>query len=484
MYRGKSLDATDDQKLLNSNNLNFVGIATSRYHVLTSIETASEDLRVKRRRESDAKDSKSTKNVELVSEVSSRNTSEKLFVRPTPTSILDTIPGRKVASFAATASISALNSSKKADDNPKKKPRQKVLPPAVPVPPIPSKRVSSRTSGTFKAHAHWMVIADLPDTVCGANIREFLEGFTITEIYGYYHYEYDSNRAQIPNKLIDVYVYFKKKSGLKAAMLRDGESLRVEIEKSDADQQGIKGKNQKNSKVDDTNDEKRNSSARKWVNVVASLHHISATEASWAKALSVKLENTLQHCRSHLEKIRSAFPSSLLCVSPLSSDKKWSNAVCSFKPPTQEEICSYSDYQKKIMMTSQIHKYNYHDDGDFYLDVHSMCGGVGYNAMSGYGNDLRASGVELTSSEELSAIFGVTEIIPILNESKLILDHLSRVTSSELIRSYSSSHCSECSVTSNNCVLDLAHRMTSMFLTIHNKLKCNRYLYSEHSHSS
>ena len=464
-------------KTIGINDLNFCGVAERRYHVIASIGAASEDLRFKRKRESEMKDNKSKESILSIPRVASKSSISPLTAPPTSTIALTTksnsFPVLRKASIVAVPNIgvsvpSVVPKIKVIETSSKKKPISRTST-SLPLPNQTMKNITNRSTISSNFQTNWMVISNLPKTVCGSDVKNFLNGLKIQNIYGYYHYGSDDN---VINNLMDVYIHFDSKIGVEAAMLRNGENILSEMNVIEHKSIRI---------LNNTPYIPRNR-----IKYVTSLNRVKISELPWVLALCMKLKDSQHDCYYHHQKIRATFPVLLLNISPSMADKKWSSSVPSWKCPTSDEICSYTDHQKKVSSsTFQLYKYNYHEDSGLYLDVQLMCDGVGSTGLSGYLSNQQEilNETELNESDILP-IYGVRSIIPIYNEINTIISELSLVLSQELISSYSVLSTTEINYSNDNSVLDLAHRMLSVYQSIHEKIKCIRFSYSNTSNIS
>lgn len=307
--------------------------------------------------------------------------------------------------------------------------------------------------------SQWMVISGLPDFVSGADIKNFLNGLKVSEIYGYYYHNSSSSSAAASGTL-DAYVAFETKSGVSAALLRDGENLFIDCHKDNK----IASNPSACSRI-----------SREKTAFAAHLHRVTSFEASWAKALSVRLENSSPACSANLVSVRSAFLPSLLCSSPAESIKRWLSVVPLDELPLPEEICSYAMHQKKFTGRNKSYRYDYKDSGGLRLDIHQMSGGVSFSGLLGFSCDGAATEdfvAPLLNSG--NAIHGAAELNELSVEVSHILDDLgSTMCGALLSRSDTTTERSSHS----DCVLDIAHRMSCMYQFIQGKLHAARYMY-------
>ena len=434
--------------------LNFCGDARRRYHVITSIAAASEELRLKKKKDSELKDRNAARTVGSISKESSRN--PIAFQRATfltPTSRPTIIP-KETAARGISAVKSEVIQIRGVDININNKKKFNTVT-SVPAPtvvhatpkhlPTP---IKSEVKGNFQSR--WMAVKYLPDTICGADIIDFLTGIKISEIYCHYG----------GTELMDVYILFESKAGVDAAMLRNGENISSEIT---LESDNIPG----------------NKLRRKRIQISASLHRVTPSEASWAKALCMRLQITRKDSIKYFELINNSVPQSLLKISPSIADKKWSKVVTNIIIPSYDEICSYGEHQKKLTATSQIHRYDYHDGAGLYPDIHGIHDNFSFCHVSlDTPHSVDIEGINTPLSEESLPIHGVQSVAPRLAEITVILDELSSVLAGELISSYTTLPCTEKFIGNFNPVLDLIHRMSNMYQCIHTKLKNNRYLYT------
>ena len=449
-------------------------MAARRYHVIASIDVSSQDLRLKRKRESDIKDRKVAKTTLITANGLSRNSITKLIDHsPRPTSASTSIsPSNSNTSpvmMKAPIDSGIMTLSKVTPQikgvqiSNKKKSTSKLLV-SLPPPTQVSKNVINRsTISSSSIQTNWMIISNLPRTVCGADVKSFLNGLKIQNIYGFYHYGSDDNMI---NGFMDVYIHFDSKAGVEAAMLRNGESIIAEM--NVLEHKSILAAN--NSLY----------VPRKRVQFVTSLDRVNMSESSWARALCIKLKDSPQDCYYGHQKIRAVFPLSLLIVSPSVADRKWSTALPLWKCPTYDEICSFSDHQKKLISGSLGNRYDYHDYKGLYLDVHTMSDGLGSTGLAGFPLEYQ----EILCKRESMPIYGTQDVIPLFNDVNYLICELSDVISQEIISSYSTSPYTQISDSNNLSILDLAHRMLSIYQNLHDKIKCIRFSYSNTCKSS
>jgi hypothetical protein len=434
--------------------LSFCGVASNRYQVITSIENASEVMRLKRKRDSDVKERKSTKTVEALARTASRqNASVNLVSTLIPKSVPSSRSSKNVGDIAPIQQIGA--SAKLNERGIKKLPHSKVTTDVFMPPQATSTRSRcSEVSNDF--HPNWMVITGVPDSVCGADISEFLNGLKIKEIFGYYHCDKSSCGSAALSNVMDIYVQFESKSGVDAAMLRNGENITAEahldVHKTLTGTIG---------------------SSRRRLSFAACLDRVSRAEASWAKALSVNLEFSVSHCMNVLESLRAAFPRSLISSSPLDSLKKWSAILPKYKFLTPDEIYSHTDHNKKASQSSRVYRYDYHVTDGLYIDTLNIAGGVGLiglSELSRYDSEGEDSRIP-RYQDECSLTLGPSNAI-YYEVAKAILEKLSIVISTALLSSYSTSLVVKSDgFSSVESVLDLANRMSNMYQNILMELK-------------
>lgn len=345
-----------------------------------------------------------------------------------------------------------------------------------------------------KSDSHWLVIINLPNTVSKLVIKNFLSGLKIIEMYGYYHIDnVDKTERKQPT---DVYVQFESQAGLEAAMLRNGELIKVE-RKSVIDTTTLNDSSTKELPLMDS--------------FVTSLNRVSVLEATWAKALCVRLESHSNNCLQNISRLRSLFPLSLLSISPSKAAEKWLPFAPLGSYLLPNEIFSFSDYQKKNNATS-VSRYDYSESRGLYRDIHQMGGDISYAGLSGFGGspslgrplsnnlssadhfqgdketDFRNCYVEdhLLKDSKINLrnhyIYGMQEFCNPLQEISHNLNELSSILSDTLIMSYStdiSTINDSTNYSENELVLDLAHRMSHMYQNIHKTIKNKRYSYSK-----
>ena len=448
MYRG----LTHSDATVGESGLSFCGVAENRFQVITSIENASEDMRLKRKRDSDIKERKSTKTVEtLPRAVSRQNTSVNLVPTLIPKSVPPSRSSRNVRDIAPIQSIGA--SVQLNERGVKKIPHCK-LTTDVYVPPQVTSTRSRCSEVTNDFHPNWMVISDVPDSVCGADVSEFLNGLKIKEIFGYYHCDSSSSGSRVRSSVMDVYVQFESKSGVDAAMLRNGENITAEAH-IDSQKSGTRG------------------GSRRRLSFAACLDRVSRGEASWAKALSVNLEFSASNCMTVLECLRVAFPPSLISSTPLESMKKWSAILPKYKFLTPDEIYNHTDHNKKASQSSRVYRYDYHTTDGLYIDTLNIAGAVG---LIGHSEASRHDSEEEDSripryQDECSLTQGPSNTVH-YKAVKIILEKLSIVLSTALLSSYTTSPAVKSDGFSGlDSVLDLANRMSNMYQNILTEVK-------------
>lgn len=449
MYR----DLPHSDAAVGESSLSFCGVATNRYQVITSIENASEVIRLKRQRDSDVKERVSTKTAEsLQRAVSRQNTSVNLISSSVPKSVPPSKSSKNVRDIAPIQHIGG--NLKQSEKGTKKLPSSKVTTDVYLPPQATSTRSRcSKLSDDF--HPNWMVISEVPDSVCGADISEFLNGLKIKEIFGYYHYDASSSGSQVPSNMMDIYVQFESKSGVDAAMLRNGENITAEAP-MDSQRTCTIG------------------SSRRRVSFAACLDRVSRAEASWAKALSVNLEYSVSHCMTVLESFRSSFPPSLMSLTPLDSLKKWSAIMPKYKFLTPDEIYNHTDHNKKSSQSSRVFRYDYHTTDGLYIDTLNIVGGVGLTGLSElsrYDSEGDEDSKFPRYQDECSLTQGPSNTTHYM-VAKGILEKLSTVLSTALLSSYTTSPVAKSDGFSGvNSVLDLANRMSNMYQNILSELK-------------
>ena len=447
MYR----NFPDSDAVVGESGLGFCGVAANRYQVITSIENASEVMRLKRKRESDVKESKSTKTVDtLIRTVSRQNTS----VNKASTVISKLVPSssssRNVRDFIPTQPIGATI---KSNEKGNKKLTNCKLTADVFMPPQVSSIRSRSSIVSNDFHPNWMVITEVPDSVCGEDVSDFLNGLKIKEIFGYYHYD-TSSEPPVPSTVMDIYVQFESKSGVDAAMLRNGENITAEAH-IDPKKAGITG------------------GGRRRLSIAACLDRVSRSEASWAKALSINLEFSFLDCMTVLETLRTAFPSSLISLTPADSMKKWSAILPKYKFLTPDEIYNHTDHNKKASQSSRLYRYDYNITDGLYTDSINISGGIGLLGLPKLSKC--DSTVENTRpsryQDECSLTHGSSNAIH-YEDARDILEKLAVVLSATLLSTYSTSPVVKCDgFSAVDTVLDLAHRMSNMYQNILTELE-------------
>lgn len=432
----------------NPHHLGFLGAALSRYQAITSSATAGENLRRKRKQDDDLCERKSTKTVSIASiELPSKIASLGAPLTIASASYSRTKKPTKNSTNLQQSSYTEGDGSLHKNGNEK---------PAVSSSGVStaSSTARSQRASSLNQQNQWMLISGLPDSVSGGDIRDFLNGLKVCEIYGYYHYK--SSTADVDGTL-DAYVLFESRSGVSAALLRDGEDLRIDYRRDEL-------RTCKASSLNNSNKEK--------IAVAASLHRITFSEASWAKALSVRLENSFSACSANLIAVRSAFPPSLLCTSPSDSTKKWHTVAPLNEFLLPEEVCSYAVHEKKSTGGNKSYRYDYKDSGGLRLDIHQMSGGISFCGLIGFSSN--APTVEKIAVPSLSytgTIHGAIELSQQEQDVSHILDELGGTISEALLG------LSDETLERSDCVLDFAHRMSCMYQFIHRKIFTARYLY-------
>lgn len=460
-----------------------------RCHVLSSIGTAGEELRLKRKKESDIRDLNASKSVEIISKVNAKKRCPAITLNPHPTITTD-VCTTNVAGVRLPIATNLNNSITVPPVYNTVKKRQEMKAVGSGALPHQTKSLTSRCFKHFgKLDSHWLVMIDLPDTVSKSVIKGFLSGLKISEMYGCYHHCIYESEEKL---MTDVYVQFESQAGVEAAMLRNGELIKLE-KKMVMNKTAEAVLVAKELPVMDY--------------FVTSLNRVSILEATWAKALCIRLESNSNNCTENMIRLRSIFPLSLLSMSPSAAAEKWLQFVPLGSYLLPNEIFSYSDNQKKNTVTTAVCRYDYSESRGLYRDIHQMGGDISYAGISGFGasfNTEQSSSKDPSSSNNSLAdsrnhsvrdhplndgyidlrkhhIHGIQELCDPLKEISYNLSELSCILSDTLIKSYSTDIYSindSISYVENELVLDLAHRMSHMYQNLYKTIKNKRHIYS------
>ena len=427
--------------------LTFCGVAANRYQVITSIEAASEDLRQKRKREFSIREKNATKSVD---------TAPKRFTKKT--NLLDLKP-------VFTITPAAQSTSTRAETCPVTKTGKKfisTLPAELSAPfsvlthEVPSLK-SCSDSGDYQLH--WAIIAKLPCTVCRDDVCEFLIGLKLRSVYAYYYSEVFSSYAILPSNLMDVYVQFDTEVGINAALLRRGESFHATVS-ADYIEAGI----------DNARPHKKNTRIKI---VGADLRRVTFSEALWAEGLSLKLDGSFSKCQANLNLVKLSFPHYLFSTNPMDSLKKWDTVSQSSKCHAIDELNDLLKApQVKSLSSSASRGTNYEING-LHLDKYQSYCSAGFTGMScvshiaDYRCDPTTTLENFNTDVELVHVRNAAE-----QEAAQILKDLSVVLSDALLSSYSTIELKDAIVLRDTqLILDLAHRMSKVYLQILGTLK-------------
>ena len=428
--------------------LTFCGVAANRYQVITSIEAASEDLRQKRKREFSIREKNATKSVD---------TAPKRFTKKT--NLLDLKPVFTITPAAQS------KTSTRAETCPVTKTGKKfisTLPAELSAPfsvlthEVPSLK-SCSDSGDYQLH--WAIIAKLPCTVCRDDVCEFLIGLKLRSVYAYYYSEVFSSYAILPSNLMDVYVQFDTEVGINAALLRRGESFHATVS-ADYIEAGI----------DNARPHKKNTRIKI---VGADLRRVTFSEALWAEGLSLKLDGSFSKCQANLNLVKLSFPHYLFSTNPMDSLKKWDTVSQSSKCHAIDELNDLLKApQVKSLSSSASRGTNYEING-LHLDKYQSYCSAGFTGMScvshiaDYRCDPTTTLENFNTDVELVHVRNAAE-----QEAAQILKDLSVVLSDALLSSYSTIELKDAIVLRDTqLILDLAHRMSKVYLQILGTLK-------------
>jgi hypothetical protein len=180
----------------------------------------------------------------------------------------------------------------------------------------------------------WMAIDDVPADITVDDVLNFFRGLKTKDVYVHYFYreQMDGSPSAVTNMdpvsevalLAVIYIEFFTASGRDAALRRNGETLRI-------------------TKGNSSNQQRRNM-------VRAALRDVDNYEASWAKATCIRLETPTVS-----KAVNARFQSQrLLAISPAERAGLWRKIVRKLPPP--DEVCSSTQYgASSSMATLEFH---------------------------------------------------------------------------------------------------------------------------------
>ena len=217
---------------------------------------------------------------------------------------------------------------------------------------------------------------------------------------------------------------------------------------------------------------------------ISRIHH---AEASWAKALCVRLDDTAVKCQETWSILNDHLPSNILIQHPRQALLRWENVLKGYVLPSPDEIVSYDEHHRLRDHTSMIYRYDYTSVGGFYDPYVEQSWGSGYVNQLCHASS--SSSFPGTNTEELQrndsgnntstdSTHGNVTLHGDYEEIVAILDKLSSVLSSSLILSLTGDD-TEKQRKAQCIVCDHIHRMLGIYQRIHHILWMRRFAYSK-----
>jgi hypothetical protein len=324
-----------------------LGVAHRRFHVISSLDAVTQDLRRKARND-------------LVEK-------EKHQTIPLPLDDAEAA-GHDAAALGGTGG------------GRRKRPSGTLSLEALPL-PSPSTSPSKSTRGAAAAAGFakkpfavaievpstWVVVRDLPAAVTAADVRDFFGGLHVKGVYVFYASPgagAGAGGGVGGGGTADVYVDFETKAGAEQAAARSGERMtfRADPRRRSA------GKGA----------QPRTSSGGP---VAADVRTVALKEASWAKALGIRLEDTAARCEEALAAVRRHLPETLQGLRPAAAAARW-DAVFGGSHgaplPLPDEIVTYHEHQVMRSSSSHVYRHDYSAVGGFFDPPVSFAWAGGY----------------------------------------------------------------------------------------------------------
>ena len=421
------------------NDFEFVGIAEKRYTVKSSYEVVSQDIRQKTKGEQEAKE---------------QHRSHFMTKIDTSRAVQTVNVGLSSSSSSSSSGITGKKrSGASSDTHLASSPDRKA--PTTATQPTPH---------DTNDEPRWIVIRDLPKSTTASDIRTFLSGLKVFDIFACVNMAGDGK---------DVYVQFEKQAGADMGVVRNGETIVIAAERKRTSQSS-RPRTANTTSNDDTD------GCSKFSAHIYRTHH---EEASWAKALCVRLDDTVIKCQETLSILNDYLPSNLLSQHPRLALSRWGDVLKGCVLPTPDEIVSYDEHHRLRDHTSIVYRYDYTPVKGFYDSYVDQSWGGGYvNQLF----DASLPGLHTEAQLHLSSVtnaptdpsYGNVSLHSDYEEITTILNKLSSVLSTSLILPFTG-EVSEKQRKAQGIVCDHVHRMIGIYQRIHHFLWTKRYAYSQ-----
>ena len=429
----KGSDSSSDDA---GNDFDYVGVAEKRYTVKSSYEIVSQDIRQKSKIEQEAKE---------------QHRSHFMTKINTSRVVQTTDAGLSRSNSSSSSGISGKKRSNASPDtNLACSPNRKTV--------AATKTIHS-THHDSDHEPRWIVIRGLPKSTTSNDIRSFLSGLKVFDIF--------ASEGTIAGDGKDVYVQFEKQAGADMGLVRHGETIVIAAER-------------KRQRTATTTSHEEIDGSSKFSTHISRIHH---AEASWAKALCVRLDDTVVKCQETLSILNDYLPSNLLQQHPRHALSRWENVLKGYVLPSSDEIVSYDEHHRLRDHTSMVYRYDYTSVGGLYDPYVEQSWGGGYvNQLTNASLPCLNTEVEFhqgsMSNTPTDSSYGNVTLHDDYEEIVSILDKLSSVLATSLILPVTGDD-SEKQRKAQCIVCDQVHRMIGIYQRVHHILWMKRFAYSK-----
>lgn len=429
------------------NDFDYVGVAEKRYTVKSSYEVVSQDIRQKSKVEQETKEQHRS---HFMSNIHTSRTAQTVDVG---------LPSNSNSNSSSAISGKKRSGATLPDTHFASSPNRKAA----------TKTINSSSHHDIDCEPRWIVIRDLPKSTTSNDIRSFLSGLKVFDIF--------ASKGTIAGDGKDVYVQFEKQAGADMGIVRHGETISIAAERKRASQ-NLRQRTANTMCHDDTDG--------KFSTHIYRIHH---AEASWAKALCMRLDDTAVKCQETWSILNDHLPSNLLKQHPRQALLRWENVLKGYVLPSPDEIVSYDEHHRLRDHSSMIYRNDYTSVGGFYDPYVEQSWGCGYvnqlcNASSSSfpcanTEELQRNVLGNNTSNSTDSLHGNVMLHGDYEEIVTILDKLNSILSTSLLLPFTAGDDSGKQRKIQCIVCDHVHRMIGIYQRVHHILWIRRFAYSQ-----
>ena len=221
----------------------------------------------------------------------------------------------------------------------------------------------------IEAPSTWVVLHDLPASVTAVDVRAFFRGLHIKGAYIFYASPTSGAAFAAAATAADVYVDFETKAGAEQAAARCGERMTF---RADPRRRSV------GSGVGTGLVQAQTPSRGP---LAADVRPVASAEASWAKALGIRLEDTAARCEEALMAVRRHLPGALQGLRPAAAHARWDalfGGAAGAPVPPPDEIVAHHEHQRMLGSSSHVYRHDYSPVGGFFDPPFALAWAGGY----------------------------------------------------------------------------------------------------------